>query len=304
MSEIKMEEVSLELVVDFGEAEGVQAGYKEGYKDGEADGHADGYQEGYARGEDEGYASGYTKGETDGHTAGYQEGYDKGEQAGKEQGTSEYWDLFQNYGERTLYRDAFIEWGGEHLRPKYKVVPTGSGSTVRVFYNNGKLKKIEAQYFDFTQTPRTTTSAEGFYYTFAQCSQLEEVEDVGIANQKYLTRTFSGCDNLKMIACIYVEADTVFNNTFQGCVSLEHVTFDGVIGQNGLNLSACTKLSKATWQNVISCLSATTTGLSITGSLESVKKAFETAPGANNGNTSDEWLALIATKPNWTITLA
>ena len=29
----------------------------------------------------------------------------------------------------------------------------------------------------------------------------------------------------------------------------------------------------------------------------------KTSEGANDGNTSEEWLNLIATKPNWTITL-
>jgi hypothetical protein len=180
--------------------------------------------------------------------------YQKGTESGAESGDSVFWDLFQNYGNRTFYRDAFIEWGGEYLHPKYKVIPTQTGGTLRVFYNCENLKKIESQYFDFSQAPKTTASAEGFYYAFAQCSSLEEIEDVGIINQRYLTRTFSGCDNLKKIARIYVAEDTTFNNTFQSCGSLEEVTFDGVIGTNGLSFSGSPLLTDATLRNTVGCL--------------------------------------------------
>ena len=46
----------------------------------------------------------------------------------------------------------------------------------------------------------------------------------------------------------------------------------------------------------------------VTGQAVSVKKdavniAFETSAGAGDGSTSAEWLALVATKTNWTISL-
>ena len=76
---------------------------------------------------------------------------------------------------------------------------------------------------------------------------------------------------------------------------------------NTINISIdfywCTKLSKASITSAINGLSDTTSNLAVSFSKFAVNKAFETTVGANDGSSSSEWLALIATKPNWTINL-
>ena len=307
--QIELVEAGVAFDVNFGEAEGVQAGYKEGYKDGEAEGYSKGEAEGQAKGYQEGHTAGYTEGygvgEAAGHTAGYTEGYDNGSAAGQAQGEREIWDRITANNTRKTYETAFRDWDSEYIRPPYKIYPKAKRSTGQMFCQNNSLKKVEAAYFDFSQKERgTANNQEGHYFTFYECKALEEVEDIGFQPDYSYGTTFGNCTNLKKIAVIRSDENTRYADTFAYAYAIEYVRFEGVIGQNGLNLRWSTKLSKASWQNVIGCLSATTTGLSITGSLSSVKKAFETAPGANDGNTSDEWLALIATKPNWTISLA
>ena len=56
--------------------------------------------------------------------------------------------------------------------------------------------------------------------------------------------------------------------------------------------------------NIFSVLSTDSTGKTLSLSLGAVDTAFETAEGLGDGSTSAEWLALRATKENWTITLA
>jgi hypothetical protein len=116
---------------------------------------------------------------------------------------------------------------------------------------------------------------------------------------------FYGC-TVETIDKIVVNEQTAFTSasSFTGCTNLKNVVFEGTLGQNGLNLQWSSKLSKASIESIINALSSTTSGLSVTLSKEAVQKAFETSEGANDGNTSDEWLNLIATKNNWTITLA
>ena len=63
-------------------------------------------------------------------------------------------------------------------------------------------------------------------------------------------------------------------------------------------------LSKDSIISIINALSTATSDLPITLSITAVNNAFETSPGAADGSTSEEWTALIATKPNWTISLA
>lgn len=87
---------------------------------------------------------------------------------------------------------------------------------------------------------------------------------------------------------------------FDYCRTLTNLTIEGTIGQNGFNASWA-PLSKASLTSVVNALSSTTTGLTVTVRASAVKKAFETSEGANDGMSSEEWLTLVATKPNWTI---
>lgn len=320
---ITMVEAGLEFAVDFGDAEGVQAGYNEGYKDGAAEsgqekyqegyeagydkGEADGYTKGEAEGKAEGYQEGYTKGEADGHatgrTEGYQEGYDKGTadgtEAGKQAEYNTFWDAFQDNGNRTDYYEAFagIGWTDETFAPKYNIVAKGN---TRSLFDQTRITNLKGIF----ETRGLTLNLSGItncQALFAN-SKVTHVPELDLSGCTALTQLFSYAYDVVSIDKIKVNF-TGSGNGFTGCSNLEYVIFEGVIGGTGLDLSYANKLSKASWQSVISCLSATTTGLTVTGSLASVKAAFETAPGANDGNTSDEWLALTATKPNWTIAL-
>ena len=106
---------------------------------------------------------------------------------------------------------------------------------------------------------------------------------------------FNGARNLVTIEKIIIKTDgsQVFNGAFDTCNSLENLTIEGTIGQNGLNLQWSTKLSRASIESIANALSSTTSGLSITLSKTAKEAAF----------TDTEWADLIATKSNWTINL-
>ena len=227
----------------------------------------------------------------------YEEGYI--------QSNREMWDAITNYNTRTTYEIGFRDWNIEYLSPPYKIIPTHKRTLNQTFSGIPNLKKIEAAFFDFSKKTKGTTSLEGVYYTFYNNLELEEIEDIGLQPEYGYYTSFGNCIKLKKIACIRSDEDTRYNGeVFNYCYELEDVTFEGVIGQNGINLRWSKKLSKKSWQNIISHLSTTTSGLSITGSLASVKKTFETSPGANDGDTSTEWLELQNSRSNWTISLA
>lgn len=95
------------------------------------------------------------------------------------------------------------------------------------------------------------------------------------------------------IPSLQVTEKTVFANTFRNCTNLETVIFDGVIGKNGLDLHWSTKLSADSIRSLVATLSPDTAGLTVTLSQAAREAAF----------TDEEWAALIATKPNWTIAL-
>lgn len=213
-------------------------------------------------------------------------------EAGQKAENDAFWDAIQNNGKRTDYERAFSLWSCEYIRPKYKVIPTGRN--VATFSNNTSLKKIESQYFDFSQIPIVMTQEVGGHYsTFAGCESLEEVEDIGMqAGPCYWT--FGNCYALHTIATFRSIAESSFNNTFIRCHALENITIEGTIGKNGFNVQWSTKLSKASIESIINALSSTTSGLTVTISKAAKEAAF----------TTEEWATLIATKPNWTISLA
>lgn len=82
---------------------------------------------------------------------------------------------------------------------------------------------------------------------------------------------------------------------------LKEIRFTGVIIQS-MELTS-TVLSKDSIVSMMICLSAEVIGKTLTLSKEAVDKAFETSPGAADGSDSAEWQNLVASKPNWTISL-
>lgn len=115
--------------------------------------------------------------------------------------------------------------------------------------------------------------------------------DIGI-NGIRADAMFSQCKQLQTIKKLIVDENTTFaSNSFYQCEALENITIEGTIASD-INLQYSTKLSRASVESVINHLSDSTSG-TIT---------FNEAVLWNN-YTPDAFEELIATKPNWTISL-
>lgn len=91
-------------------------------------------------------------------------------------------------------------------------------------------------------------------------------------------------------------------NPFNVCHELREVRCKGLINVS-ISFSYTKKLSKASVLSIESCLSDAATGMTLTLPLEAVDTAFETSEGAADGSTSEEWLEIVESKPNWTFSL-
>lgn len=201
-----------------------------------------------------------------------------------------FWDDFQKGGSRNAYPYAFTNWDGEYIKPKYKIAPT-SGGMSQMFYSNTKLKKIEAKYFDFSNLPAATYASADLYYTFQFCSNLEEIEDVGIS-VNFFTGTFHGCGKLHTIAKLRVNENTQFStNPFHSCFALEEIRFEGTIGKS-LDIHWSTKLSMPSLASIVNALSKTASGQSITLPT-TARQTYDDATVAGR------WDELVAEYPNW-----
>lgn len=155
----------------------------------------------------------------------YDSGYSKAE--------SDFWDSFQNFGNRTYYDKAFQYWGAEYIKPKYKIKPTSQVSYL--FSENPNLKAIYAEDFDLGSVPQSTTWNGGIYGLCQRCSSLEYFGDINIQPNNRVGYMFYYCNNLKKIELLRVNENTIFNGTFSECHNLEEVWFEGIIGSRGDN---------------------------------------------------------------------
>lgn len=279
-----------------------QAGYFEGYETGSEEGYGSGRSNGYT----EGYSDGYAKGKEDGSDT--EAAYHQGVTDGKQAEYDRIWDIIQRNGERTSYQEAFRGYifNAQLFYPKYDIRAVGDfgnsfGSWSGSQHKFGELD-LAARLEEcgvVLDTSEVTSFNRAFYYSYA----MNRLPVIDMSKATNTNRAFSPSPYLVTIDKVIVSETTPFTECFHGDSALVNIAFEGTIGQNGLSFHQSHELSKASIISVINALSATTSGLSVTFSKKAVNKAFETSEDANDGSTSDEWTALIATKPNWTISL-
>lgn len=217
--------------------------------------------------------------------------YEKGKQAEYDR----FWDIFQTNGTRLSYYNAFYGsgWTDESFKPKYELRPTNAYA----MFANSKIRDLVVIteqcgiVLDFSNCTNLST-------TFAHC-QITKIGVVDTRGESTLPQTFYNSQQLQSIEKVILKDDgsQTFTTPFRWNYALEEIRFEGVIGDT-ISFSDATKLSKASMENTISHLSNTASGKTLTLSKTAVNNAF------TGGSTGTEWLTLVATKPNWTISLS
>lgn len=209
-------------------------------------------------------------------------------EAGQKSEYDRFWDAYQ----QGTYQNQFSGngWNNATFRPKYDIKPTNG---YMLFYSSqieGDMVEILAQHGVKFDTSRTTT----FQYMFqhSKFMRLGEIDFTYCANNNssIFISTFQ-TSTLVTIDKVKVKEGLAFASTTFNASSLENITFAGVIGGT-INFGRC-PLSRDSITSIVNALSANSTGLTVTFSKTAKEAAF----------TADEWAALIAAKPNWTISL-
>lgn len=224
-------------------------------------------------------------------------------EAGKKSQYDEFWDNYQQNGNRIDYQNAFSGkgWTKETFKPKYDIRPNNAYMLFR--WNQVEVDLVE--WFDelgiIFDDSNIGKNVQYMYF----CSKFTRIGTITLTGATNGTGDMlNSCEKLRTIDKILSAEATVYSNSnFLGCKALENITFEGIIGSN-INFKDSSKLTKVSIESIVNALSTNTTNLTATLSLAAVKKAFETSSGANDGNTSVEWLNLKASKSNWTITLS
>ena len=229
-------------------------------------------------------------------------GFEGGKVAGQKVEYDRFWDVYQQNGNRTDYRGAFngTGWNIDSFKPKYDLRPVRTD----YMFAHGSLAGCDlVNILDSLGIVLDTSQATGFnYFTLGDCTTHFPILD--LRGDTWTTNLFISASVETIDKLIFKDdGSQIVSSTLSNCGYLKNVVFEGVIG-NDMNISGSGMLTKTSITSIINALSNTTTGTTLQLSKRAVNTAFETSMGAADGSTSAEWLALVASKPNWTITLA
>ena len=208
----------------------------------------------------------------------HEAGYEKGVGDGKQAEYDAFWDSFQykDGALRTSYDYGFYGWRGACFKPKHNLILSGQ-------YNTYTFR--HADLFDLTEmtvdrgVAFDTSGAAKLNSTFYQ-STVGRIPPLDLSSCTSMQSTFANMlrragYTTTDIVLRNLREDCTFANVFDGSVNLENIMIEsGAIGQNGFNVSACTKLSKTSITSIVNALSENTSGLSVTLSKTAAENAF------------------------------
>jgi hypothetical protein len=210
----------------------------------------------------------------------------------------EFWDIFQQNGNRTNYTYGFAGAGGVwnemNFKPKYPLRPVQAQA---MFFGCG-VKNFTAHLKNngITLDLSKTTSIHELFF----CASTEIVPKIDAAGRGSLLSMF-GYSGVKEIEEFVCGADNTFSATFTDARHLVSVKFSGVIANN-IDLHWSTLLSKESITSLINTLSSSTNDKVLTLSQTAVNAIDWSNTVVNNVtcNTFDE---VANTKSKWTISL-
>lgn len=236
-------------------------------------------------------------------------------EAGKKAEYDAFWDAYQDYGNRTNYSHAFGGggWTKNTIHIKYPInFPEEKDQWTR--NNMSMFERCNYLHYsspsdaiDFTEICKMIdfSKCKSATNIFRNAQNIFNIT-CDFSNALALSDAFNSSDGgtrIDHIKLKVTEKCTNFSNTFYYCKQLTHLTFlEGSCIAAKIAFSY-SPLNKDSIVNIINTLSSNTSNLSVSFLLSAVNNAFETSPGVVDGSTSAEWNALIATKPNWTISL-
>lgn len=238
----------------------------------------------------------YDKGHTDGHEAGYTEGEAAGLADGAEAERVRFMNEYTNNNTRTDFSYAYYGtgWNDDTFYLPYVIKPQRANY---MFEGSRITKPEEIKKVDFS-------GCIAFVRVFAD-SKVTELGVIDASNSVSgfdgLNQTFAMCYLLVKIEKLIFPKTTQSLYGFIECKSLVDITCEGTAYQS-INFQ-WSPLNKPSIISVFSCLDNTVTGQTATFKQTAVDNAFETSEGAADGSTSEEWLTLVESKRNWTVSL-
>lgn len=157
---------------------------------------------------------------------GYDEGYEQGYEEGKQAEYSEFWDNYQQNGERTDYRYGFAYWKNGCFSPKYDIKPSGDA---RWMFYHCEEENIKAR-FEENNVVLDTSNITNFLQMFEniKSTHLPTIDLTKATSTTYMFNNAKVQVIDKLIFSENTHIDTG-NATFAVCNDLTTLTIEGTI---------------------------------------------------------------------------
>ncbi len=238
--------------------------------------------------------------------------YNSGVRVGKADGIMEgkkaehdiFWDAFQNYGARKNYNAAFsVGWNIENFKPKYNIIPDSEASNSQGMFCGINRDCGDDELMDMSEI----CSGLGIAIDVSHATNLKKAfssngvkrwGELNFENAVDLGQAFYGSTKLEVIDKIISSEETVWADDMfeEAGDALRHCIVEGSVARN-INIPS-KNLDKESITSIIYALSNNIVG-KITLSRYAINKAFETAPGAEDGIMYGDWSMLVALKMSW-----
>ena len=215
-----------------------------------------------------------------------------------------FWDSFQNFGKKTYYAYVFAGggWTPENCRPKYDITATERADYC--FSNSGNMNCDMVEWLEKCGINFTTKGAWTIAYLFnySAFTHVGTIDITALTTIPYHAFAYSNIEKIDEMVIGDNLSLEIGDYILRNARKLVDITINGTFIVS-INIGESTLLSKSSIISIINSLSANASNLNAIFSLQAVNKAFETLSGATDGSISEEWLTLVNTKPNWTISL-
>ena len=204
-------------------------------------------------------------------------GKKEGFETGRKSEYDAFWDAYQANGTLGVYSGAFsyYGWTDKAFKPKYDIRPIYGARGTFMYTKITDICKCLRDCGVVFDSSKASDLVTCFAHTSSKSIPLVDV--TGLKNHSNSKSLFDHRENkgiLKYIEGVVVKENTQYDYWFAGCTTLESVTFQGSIANN-LSMSDCAMLSRESIESVISHLSDTASGKTLTLSDTAVESAFD-----------------------------
>lgn len=163
-----------------------------------------------------------------------------------------FWDAYQQNGERRNYFYAFagIGWTDENFYPKYDIVNVGANY---YWFQYSKITNLKKRLEECGVV--LDTSQTGYALGWFSDSEITDVPTLSLQGSNTCV-ALTRASKLRYVEKLITEPNGTCkfpNKAFENCISLEHIIFEGVIGQN-IDLHWSTKLTHESLMSIINAL--------------------------------------------------